>query len=83
VWERGGGAAADPKFHITPGVGIRFLTPLGPARIDVGYNPEPLPAGRLYVISPSGDLTLIRQSYQRAKKTGKGFAVQISVGHPF
>ncbi|HEY0969522.1 MAG TPA: BamA/TamA family outer membrane protein [Gemmatimonadales bacterium] len=31
---------------ITPGIGIRYISPVGPIRVDIGYNPsgaEPLP----------------------------------------
>ncbi len=31
--------SGDVSFRITPGVGLRFATPIGPIRIDVGYNP--------------------------------------------
>jgi outer membrane protein assembly factor BamA len=27
------------RLQVTPGVGIRYLSPVGPIRIDVGYNP--------------------------------------------
>lgn len=31
--------SGDVDFRITPGIGIRFATPIGPIRIDVAYNP--------------------------------------------
>jgi len=45
---------AQPK--ITPGIGVRLMTPLGPFRLDVGYNGYPLEAGpAFYVVN--GDLS--------------------------
>lgn len=44
---------AQPK--VTPGFGVRLMTPLGPFRMDIGYNPYPLEAGpAFYVVT--GDL---------------------------
>jgi outer membrane protein assembly factor BamA len=37
----------------TPGVGIRVFTPVGPIRLDVGYNPYLLPAGAAYFNAPA------------------------------
>ena len=37
IWpERGSGAAS--RFEITPGVGVRYLSLVGPIRVDVGYR---------------------------------------------
>lgn len=35
-------------MHVTPGVGIRIATPLGPMRLDVAYNGYGPQQGRLY-----------------------------------
>jgi outer membrane protein assembly factor BamA len=46
----------DAGARITPGVGIRLITPLGPFRFDVGYNPyvgEPGPAFMIVEGDPS------------------------------
>ncbi len=32
----------------TPGLGIRAFTPVGPIRVDIGYNPYALPTGAAY-----------------------------------
>jgi outer membrane protein assembly complex protein YaeT len=85
VWERGGGAGSGPAFRITPGAGLRFVTPLGPARIDVAYNGYNLPPGRLYAVQLDGDLTLFRDSYQRIRKSSffQNLVFQFSVGQAF
>jgi outer membrane protein assembly complex protein YaeT len=85
VWERGGGLGSGPAFRITPGVGLRYVTPLGPARIDIAYNGYNLAPGRLYAVQSDGDLTLFRDSYQRVRKTSffQNLVFQFSVGQAF
>jgi outer membrane protein assembly factor BamA len=54
--------------QVTPGVGMRIATPVGPIRVDVGYNPG-LRAGPLYYARvdekgrPLGTLELLRANY--------------------
>ena len=58
LWNRGSGAAArslvddGPLVKITPGVGVRIVSPFGAIRIDLGYNPYQLPAGAAYYNAP-------------------------------
>jgi outer membrane protein assembly factor BamA len=40
--------ALDESLRITPGIGLRFTTPLGPLRLDVAYNPSGPTPGPLY-----------------------------------
>ncbi len=40
--------ASSAGLRITPGAGIRLASPLGPIRLDVGYNPWPAEGGRLF-----------------------------------
>jgi outer membrane protein assembly factor BamA len=47
----------DPGLRVTPGLGLRFVTGIGPIRFDVGYNGYPPRAGPLYVEQSNGDLT--------------------------
>ncbi|MGQ0643002.1 MAG: BamA/OMP85 family outer membrane protein [Gemmatimonadaceae bacterium] len=42
-----------PGLKFTPGVGVRFYTPVGPVRLDVGYNPYNRPAGAAFVLGGS------------------------------
>jgi outer membrane protein assembly complex protein YaeT len=84
VWQRGGkGPGSTLAFRITPGVGLRFVTPLGPARVDAAYNPYTLLGGPLYKILPTGELVLIQDNYSKTVKTGRGLVFQFSVGHAF
>lgn len=61
VWNRGragtGVNFADVK--VTPGVGLRVFTPVGPIRVDVGYNPYRRPAGPAYITDLSGNLICV------------------------
>lgn len=82
VWERGQGSAGGPNFRITPGVGIRFVTPLGPARLDVAYNNYDFQPGRLYLIRPSGSLELLQEQFQPARSKSP-WVFQFGVGQAF
>lgn len=84
VWQRGGeGQGGTPVMRFTPGMGLRFLTPLGPARFDVAYNPHRLPASKLYLIKDNGDIVLLQESYRRTVNNGRGIVVQFGVGQAF
>ena len=39
-------------LRVTPGLGVRVASPVGPLRLDVGYNPYDLPAGAAYFDAP-------------------------------
>lgn len=49
VWERGNPLSNVNGVRVTPGVGVRFATPLGPVRLDAAYNGYPPEAGPVYV----------------------------------
>jgi hypothetical protein len=82
VWERGGGTGSGPQLRVTPGVGLRFLTPLGPARFDVAYNGYDLQSGRLYLIHKTGNLELLQASYQPPKRPHP-WVLQLGIGQAF
>ena len=46
VWETRSGEFRRDDVRATPGLGLRLSTPLGPFRLDVGYQPYPPRAGR-------------------------------------
>lgn len=52
VWNerRAGVNEKFPGLKITPGFGVRFYTPVGPVRVDVGYNPYDRPPGAAFVL---------------------------------
>jgi outer membrane protein assembly factor BamA len=79
VWDRGSGNPA--VIRVTPGAGIRLTTPLGPARLDVAYNPYKLQAGPLFQVDTLGNLTEIQSSY--VKDRGSKFTFHVAVGQAF
>jgi outer membrane protein assembly factor BamA len=82
VWQRGTDNST-PVIRVTPGVGIRLATPLGPARLDVAYNPYKLQAGTLFQVDTLGSLTPVpgQDSYVLSRQ-GK-FTVHFAVGQAF
>ena len=81
VWQRGSGNPA--VIRVTPGVGIRLGTPLGPARLDVAYNPYKLQAGTLFQVDNAGALTPVpgQGSFVKARKSK--FTFHFAVGQAF
>ena len=74
---------SDPVIRVTPGVGLRLGTPLGPARLDVAYNPYRLQSGPLFQFDTTGALTAVpgQPSYVLDRK-GR-ITYHIAVGQPF
>lgn len=54
VWTRGASRAEQSfgSLQVTPGIGIRVASPVGPIRLDVGYNPYNRRAGAAYFDTP-------------------------------
>jgi outer membrane protein assembly complex protein YaeT len=82
VWQRNE-PNSPAVIRVTPGVGLRLTTPLGPARLDVAYNPYKLQAGTLFQFDTTGALTPVagQDSYVLARK-GK-FTLHVAVGQAF
>ena len=61
VWNRGraGTGVNFADIRVTPGVGLRLFTPVGPVRVDVGYNAYKRPAGPAYITDLSGNLICV------------------------
>jgi len=61
VWERGDTLTAVSGLRVTPGLGLRFITPLGPVRLDAAYNGYPQEPGPLYLLDNTNkSLTAVR-----------------------
>ena len=87
-WVRGstGREGTRSQSVITPGIGARFVTPVGPIRLDLGFNPlarQPLevitdnPAARGIPQSDPGPASSLRpvnqlRSFNPATATGLG-----------
>lgn len=58
LWNRGAGGTSralpddGPSIKVTPGFGVRIVSPFGAIRVDLGYNPYRLPAGAAYFNAP-------------------------------
>jgi outer membrane protein insertion porin family len=61
VWNRGraGTGVNFADIKVTPGIGLRVFSPVGPIRVDVGYNPYRRPAGPAYITDLSGNLICV------------------------
>jgi outer membrane protein assembly complex protein YaeT len=82
VWQREG-PRSGRVIRVTPGVGIRIATPLGPARLDVAYNPYKLQPGALFQADSSGNLTPVPGESAYVLSRDRKYAIHIAVGQPF
>lgn len=78
LWDRD---QNQPELRVTPGAGLRLVTPLGPVRLDVGYNGYGREAGPLY-LSRGNAVFKIRDSYTPSGHPDR-FVVHFAVGQPF
>ncbi len=88
VWERGESRATLGDLRVTPGVGLRFATPLGPVRVDAAYNGYPTDRGPLLYqpSSPDSAIVVIRDSYpplRAQKRFWQKVVIQFAVGQAF
>lgn len=84
VFDRKDNVVQDPGLRLTPGVGVRFLTGVGPIRLDVGYNGYAPRAGPLY--EEQGDqLVLVNPSFAptRSGSVLERLRFHFSVGQAF
>lgn len=82
VWQRQG-PSSSRVVRVTPGVGIRLTTPLGPARLDVAYNPYKLQPGPLLQFDGSGTLTPVPGEGSYVLSRDRKFTFHFAVGQPF
>jgi outer membrane protein insertion porin family/translocation and assembly module TamA len=54
--EGGTGVSNIKRLFVTPGVGVRYFSPIGPIQGNVGYNPTKTRAGQAF-FTPSGATT--------------------------
>jgi outer membrane protein insertion porin family len=82
VWQRQS-PSSSRVIRVTPGVGIRLATPLGPARLDVAYNPYKLQPGPLLQFDASGTLTPVPGQGSYVLSRNRKFTFHFAVGQPF
>jgi outer membrane protein assembly complex protein YaeT len=82
VWQRQGPSSSH-VIRVTPGIGIRLATPLGPARLDVAYNPYKLQPGPLLQFDGSGSLTPVPGQGSYVLSRARKYTFHFAVGQPF
>lgn len=70
------------NLRITPGVGVRMPSLLGPIRLDLAFNPYAARTGPLYAQSGT-DLTLVNASYQPQRRFIDRLQLHLSIGQAF
>jgi outer membrane protein insertion porin family len=78
LWDR-----EDLRLRVTPGIGFRMQTPVGPVRVDVAYNPHRPTGGPLFVRDRFG-LYRVRDEF-RTERTSffSRLRVHLGVGQAF
>src|SRR5256884_501350 len=86
VWERGDTLTAVSGLRVTPGLGLRFITPLGPVRLDAAYNGYPQEPRPLYLLNRA-DNSITATGKTEHPDLPPGFwrrvVVQFAVGQAF
>lgn len=80
TWQRG---TSPARFRVTPGVGLRVATPLGPARLDLAYNPYRLEAGPLFEADAAGTLNPVPGRDQFVLDRSRNITIHFAVGQAF
>src|SRR5881296_622347 len=86
VWERGDTGTTVSGLRVTPGLGLRFITPLGPVRLDAAYNGYPQEPGPLYFLNNTDrSLTATGKTINPTVPSGfwRRVVVQFAVGQAF
>jgi outer membrane protein insertion porin family len=82
VWQREG-PGSSKVVRVTPGLGIRVATPLGPARLDAAYNPYKLQPGPLLQVDAAGALTPVPGQGSYVLSRDRKWTFHFAVGQPF
>ncbi|HEU6453759.1 MAG TPA: BamA/TamA family outer membrane protein [Gemmatimonadaceae bacterium] len=72
VWDRGRRDAPRVSLsdvRVTPGVGVRVSSPVGPFRVDVAYNPYPLSNGAVYYLGSDNTLHCVSRPREGASSS--------------
>jgi outer membrane protein insertion porin family len=81
LWQTGGTSPSPALLRVTPGFGFRLITPIGPLRLDLGYNGYPNQPGPLYLQKPDGSIFQIQSDF--TKPTGTGWKLHFAIGQAF
>jgi outer membrane protein insertion porin family len=87
VWAQGFEIYEFGDLKVTPGLGLRISTPVGPMRLDVAYNGYEPPEGPLYEVdSSTGELTPLEEAhvpFDRRTNFWKRLEFSFAVGQAF
>ncbi len=86
VYERQTELYSFHNVRVTPGVGLRVTTPLGPVRVDVAYNGYALESGTLLLQNDSTHtLEELPDTYQRGRPASfwQRLLIQFAIGQAF
>jgi outer membrane protein insertion porin family len=75
--------SSSKVIRVTPGLGLRIATPLGPARLDVAYNPYKLQRGELFQFDEDGNLFAVPGQSRYILPRSRKYTIHIAVGQPF
>ncbi len=82
VYSRASDVGELGRLRVTPGVGLRIASPIGPVRLDVGLNPYPVEESALYE-KRAGELVLASEAYQPSRGFLGRLRVHFAVGPAF
>ncbi len=69
-------------LHVTPGLGVRIASPIGPLRFDLAYNPHSPRDGPLFG-QDDGVLRLLDDAYRPDRSFLDRLRLHFSIGHAF
>jgi outer membrane protein assembly factor BamA len=78
-----GGSGVGSSFRVTPGIGVRLGSPLGPIRLDIGFNPYP--AEEYPLLEYNDDRTELIEvgTFTPERDFFSRWRLHLSVGQPF
>ncbi len=79
----GGLETLDAGWRVTPGVGVRIRSPVGPIRMDLAINPQQGPTGELFEIPDEGAPIPLGVEYQRKQTFLRRLQFHLAVGQAF
>jgi outer membrane protein assembly factor BamA len=79
----GGLDALGSGWRVTPGVGLRIRSPVGPIRMDLAFNPQAPPTGELFEIPEEGGPIPIGVLFQKEQTLLRRLQFHLAVGQAF
>lgn len=81
LWQRGSTDQSPILIRVTPGFGLRVGTPLGPARLDIAWNPYSRSPGALYHQTEDGQLINTGPGFEQDRP--RSYTLHFSIGQAF